>query len=793
MQHELILLDELDNTYKCKYISSDNIDKCAICIIELLHLTNNILTYGSKLYHYDIHNDIYCLYLINNIYSINSVSITCKLYFVGSEYLEKQLFAYMLPDAMNNRSPIWFINSNLILNPIYDYELCKIFNETNDFMYVIVQKNCIVPNTYIIRRPNNKELTLFKNQAHFSVINIIPNNFSESHLGNKLFKSWCKLLNFNKNLMVINNKISHDQEEIPQEDINPKEIPQEEILQKDTSNEQIIQNNISQEEFIQDNTSQEMIIQDNTSQEMIIQDNTSQEDIIQDNTSQEEFIQENTSQEDIIQENRTFKDILLKYTSNEDVIEEDKIQDDDSIKTLDENNEEDNLENHIIQKNIINISTTSSLTDKEDLSDESIEKDTFYDNVIELDNSFDNCIITGNIKKISYNNNLLNKNTNKNKKKNKQVNNKITVNAVNITNKECLEDTSNNDIILEVLSKFDIFYQNNIIKDVVKKDEIYERYTSILFNYDKDFLNQKIEIILEDILNIFKKHIPKIIIDEKIIHDTICSDMIKMADKLKDNMDEKFLIPFIKPFKLIFGNIFNDLHPIKRKMILIMYSLSDKNDLTSFLGMIPTLLFQDNMGIITNSVYFKEDKVTIFHMEYMYNIFEDYVLKLLFKYNKNILEINLGFKDSLIKLLYQYFSCYIVHSELTAIILVKNSIYDHCLELIRCHLQFLYPTFELGVDCNYDRLKSINESYNRYMLKYRIMVSSLLKKLDEDSYYIMAGFMSKLLNSYFYCPNTGKIVNYINDEDVKLHLYFEDFVKKEFLKASNNLKRINSI
>ena len=266
-----------------------------------------------------------------------------------------------------------------------------------------------------------------------------------------------------------------------------------------------------------------------------------------------------------------------------------------------------------------------------------------------------------------------------------------------------------------------------------------------------------------------------------------------MADKLKDNMDEKFLIPFIKPFKLIFGNIFNDLDPIKRKMILIMYSLSDKSDLTSFLGMVPTLLFQDNMGIITNGGYFKEDKVTIFHMEYMYNIFEDYVLKLLFKYNKNILEINLGFKDSLIKLLYQYFSCYIVHTDLTAIILVKNTIYDHCIELIQCHLQFLYPIFELGNDCNYDRLKTVKDSSNRYMLKYRILTSSLLRTLDEDNYYIMAGFMSKLLNSYFYFPNTGKIVNYINDEDIKLHLYFEDFVKKEFLKASNNLKHINSI
>ena len=218
MQHEFILQDELYNSYKCKYISSDNIDKCAICIIELLHLTNNILTYGSKLYHYDIHNDIYCLYLISNIFSTNSVSITCKLYFVGSEYLEKQLFAYMLPDAMNNRRPIWFINSNLIINPIYDYE-------TNDFRYVIVQKNCIVPNTYIIRQPTNKELNLFKNQPHFSVINIIPNNFSESHLGIKLFKNWCKLLNFKKDLINIENKISQNQEE----DTSSKEFIQEDL------------------------------------------------------------------------------------------------------------------------------------------------------------------------------------------------------------------------------------------------------------------------------------------------------------------------------------------------------------------------------------------------------------------------------------------------------------------------------------------------------------------------------------------------------------------------------------
>ncbi len=57
-----------------------------------------------------------------------------------------------------------------------------------------------------------------------------------------------------------------------------------------------------------------------------------------------------------------------------------------SIQTLDENDEENN-----------NIhSSTSSLTDNEDVSHEIIEKDTFYDDIIETNNHLDNlnnCIL----------------------------------------------------------------------------------------------------------------------------------------------------------------------------------------------------------------------------------------------------------------------------------------------------------------------------------------------------------------------------------------------------------------
>jgi len=738
MQYELILQDELDNSYKCKYISSDNIDKSAICILELLHITNNILTFGTKLFYYDANNDIYYMYIIYNIYNINNVSLTCKLYYGGSEFSAKQLFAHMVPDHnhTNNKNPLWQICSNLILNQIFDYEMCKIFNDNDQYIYVILKKNYRTPNTYIIKRPNKKELTFFKNQTNFSIIDIVPNDFSKGKIGSKLYHNWCKLLNFSQKLIIFDNKTTHNQEDV-QEDV-----------QEDTDEDV--------QEDIQEDTDEDV-------QEDIQED--VQEDV-------QEDIQEDV-QEDVQEE--------VQEIIQENVQEE--VQENDSIKTLDENDFENEEEN-----NIIHSSTTSSLTDKEDLSEEIIEKDTFYDDVIETNNHLDNInnfIFGKNITKMPYNNNLFKQDKSKKNDTIMKTNNKIK-----LCNK-IKEDSSNNyDIILEVLSKFDEFYEKNIIKNLIEKDKIYERYTSILDNCDKKFINQKVEveIILDHILNTFKTHLPSVMIDEKCILDTIQSDMRKMAEKLMNKTNEIFLLPFIKPFNLTFS-AFKEIEPMKRKVLLIYYSLSEKkDDLTTFLGIIPSILFQYNDDHITNTGFIQEEKVTIFHMEYMYNLFNIYLLKLLHKNKKNIMEFN--FKDVLIKLLYQYFSCYIIHNELTAIMIVKNSIYEHYIELIQCHLQFLFPDFKLGIDCDYTRLKTVKESYNRYMLKYRIMNSSLLKTLDENQYYIMAGFMSKLLNSYFYCPDTGKIANYIKDEDIKLHAYFEDFIKKEFLNGLNNLKNI---
>jgi len=111
------------------------------------------------------------------------------------------------------------------------------------------------------------------------------------------------------------------------------------------------------------------------------------------------------------------------------------------------------------------------------------------------------------------------------------------------------------------------------------------------------------------------------IINEKCIQDNVQSEMKRMAIELSTKTNEDFLTPFIKPFNLMFS-AFNNIDPMKRKVLLIYYSLSEKkDDLTSFLGMVPGILFQNNDGHITNTGFIQEEKMTIFHIEYMYNLF----------------------------------------------------------------------------------------------------------------------------------------------------------------------------
>jgi hypothetical protein len=749
MQHELILHDELNNSYNCRFISTDNIDKCAICIVDLLHITNNILTYGTNLYHYDNHNDIYWTYNICSIYNINNVSITCKLFFIGSEDLEKQLYAHMIPNNIHNKNPIWEIYGNIILDPVFDYDICKILNEENEFVFVIIKKNYFNPNTFTIRKVNTDEYKYFKYKNIYSHINIVNNSYINTKNGNKIFKNWCKSLSFHINLNIESNekniRLEYIKEESTEIKINESEVQLE----------------------IQDENQDEVQfeIQDEVQSEI--------QDEIQDEVQSEiqNEVQSEIQQKEIKKTNKIDYSSLIKKEVNKS-IEKDtfcnnivKVQNIENDTFCDNVVEVQNIENDTFYDNVVEV--------------QNIENDTFYDNVVEVQDNL-LTISSNNIEKEnkkptnSKNENHKLKKSNKKKKNNSK-------NENNFKN----ENNSKSDIILNVLACFDDFYEKNIIKECVDKNTIYDRYSSVLLSYDDSFLNQKTEIIVHDILNTFRVHVPNILINEKNIYKSVDENMKEMAIKLKNQSNEKFLIPFIKPFKLMFRNIFNDIDPVKKKVLLIYYSLSDKDNLINFLGMIPSLLLEDENGIMSNNGYVREEKVTIFHMDYMYNIFSNYILKLLFKKYKTI--PNNDYKDMLIKLLYQYFSCFIVHTELTALMIVKNTTYDNLIELIQYHLQFLFPSFRLGFDTDYSRLNTISNTQNRYMLKYRILTSSLLKTLNINKYYTMAGFMSKLLSNYFYSHETGNIINYINDKDVRLNYFFEDYLKKEFFKASKSL------
>ena len=58
----------------------------------------------------------------------------------------------MIPNNIHNKNPIWEIYGNIILDPVFDYDICKILNEENEFVFVIIKKNYFNPNTFTIRK-----------------------------------------------------------------------------------------------------------------------------------------------------------------------------------------------------------------------------------------------------------------------------------------------------------------------------------------------------------------------------------------------------------------------------------------------------------------------------------------------------------------------------------------------------------------------------------------------------------------------------------------------------------------
>ena len=809
MQPILHLEDDNDNRYICKFISHDLYDKSAICNIDIV-CAKYFPFQCRQLYYYDEINDTYWTYIIGQIFNTINYSITCKLYPLLEEEENKQIYAHMVKSPLKDKENIyWSIYSPIILNSINDCDICKIMDDNNKFVYVILKKDYFQNNLYTLHIPTKKEYAFFKHKEFCKIINIVPNDFSESKFGKYLFKTWCHSLNFKKNSTK-----NH-------ETIKPSIFIEDEIEEQPSifvEDEDKIEENPSI--FVEDED--EAKIEENPS--IFVED--------EDEAKIEEQPSINVEDEDEAK-------IEEQPSINVEDEDEAKIEEQPSINVEDEDEakiEENPSINKRSYKDVLNISLKSNASKEESLVIDSKEEHLVIDSKEEslvtdskeeslvidskeeslvIDSKEESLVIDSKEESLvidSKEESLLpyiiskkNKNNSKNKNNKKKV--------------KQLNKTIVNNMFLNLFDNFDIFYEKYIHKKIISSNNLYRIYSSILSNFNEDIFKKDMNTITHIICTILNKRYPELIkvellesneTDKKIIdvensnikenHEIVkniigkesnISAITSIVDNTLKNPDDihtdkLVLLPFIKEFKNIFGNTFKELCPIKKKLLIDYFALTNIRQL---LIMIPTILFQNNNDIVKQEGFVREEKVTIFHMSYAFDMFKHYILTILFKINdeKEIYNKEYNFEKVLIKILYQYFSPFIIHGELKTILLIKNNMYDNYIYIIQCHLQYLFPNFKLGEKPNYERLNTISLKSNQFILKFRLLVSHLLESLSDDMYYIASGYMSGFLKRFLYMDQIGCVYPQLEKNTPVMHSTFEKNVRDEFNEIINSL------
>ena len=146
--------------------------------------------------------------------------------------------------------------------------------------------------------------------------------------------------------------------------------------------------------------------------------------------------------------------------------------------------------------------------------------------------------------------------------------------------------------------------------------------------------------------------------------------------------------------------------------------------------------------------------------------------------------------EYLIKLLYQYFSTFMIHNDINKIMIVKNEIYSHNLKILEYHIRFLFPKFILGEDPPNDRINSVQLFRDRFILKCRIITSNLLKDVSKEYYFIINSFMSSFLFRCLYNKDLDMPNTILHLEDSIFVKTFEKNIKNEF---KNFLEKLTNI
>ena len=517
--------------------------------------------------------------------------------------------------------------------------------------------------------------------------------------------------------------------------------------------------------------------------------------------------------------NYTFQTIFLpNYFNNLIVNEQNYVNIIENTESIDENIIEntESIDENIIEKVI---SVEENIIENIDSIDKNViekvisveEYDPFYDGYIMPDPN-NICYINNkyNIKNIDIKNDELNDSDNN---LNNNIENILIKKSNSIEhkkNKKQKQKLENTDDIINIIYLFDTFYDNYIINDTLSKNIIYDKYIEFSSLYEKILKNKSDDEIFEFISKKLMECFPSILKNtsyekNKISKITDVQSFLNInndknnpliCDKIQNKElekiifnknDDKILIPYIKEFNKIFGDVFNHLNPSKKKILLLYYSFSVKNynndNLNEYFKIIPSILFRNKDGIVSENGYCEEEKIVIFHMSWLLNTLDKYIIYHLFQGDKikNTIEL-INFLN---RLLFQYFSPYIVHNNINAILIVPKYIFSNYVHIITLHIHYLFPDFNLkkNIDENIlNYIKTENSKIDKFILKSRIMVSNLLVTLDESKYYIATGYISKFVNDYFYNKNNDSLNKYILEEK-NLEIYFEKQLHIQFEKV----------
>ena len=165
-------------------------------------------------------------------------------------------------------------------------------------------------------------------------------------------------------------------------------------------------------------------------------------------------------------------------------------------------------------------------------------------------------------------------------------------------------------------------------------------------------------------------------------------------------------------------------------------------------------------------------------MSYLFGIFRVFIYERLSVIDNNYDAKNVD--QNLIKLLYQYFSTFIIHNDINKIMIVKNDIFSHNLKILQYHIKFLFPKFILGEEPPNDRINTVQLFRDRFILKCRIITSNLLKDISREQYYIVNSFMSSFLFMSLYSKDLDMPNTILHVEDSIFVKTFEKNIKSEF-------------